>query len=101
MWGRRAGCLGASGLNLTIESPLGFLRRIGRASLRDARWKIALPLVRRYPSAQSSGSRRQHAAEARLARFDRAVDRRWRRHERDHETDREVQDLRLALAGAL
>jgi hypothetical protein len=26
---------------------------------------------------------------------------RWRRHERDHETNRKVQDLRLALAGAL
>jgi hypothetical protein len=56
-----------SGSNLTLESRMGFLRRIGGASLRNARWKIALRFVRRYSSAQGSGSRPQHAAEARLA----------------------------------
>ena len=35
--------------------------------MRNARWKIALRFVRRYSSAQGSGSRPQHAAEARLA----------------------------------
>ena len=29
------------------------------------------------------------------------ADRRWRRHERDHAANRQVQDLRMALAGAL
>jgi transposase len=36
----------SSGSNLTFESGMGFPRRIGRASLRDARWKIALRFVR-------------------------------------------------------
>ena len=49
--------------------------------------------------AQSPGSRPQCAAEARLAGGDRAVDRRWRRHEWDYAANREVQDLCLALAG--
>src|SRR5580700_11356914 len=64
---RREPTPGASGSNLTLESRMGFLRRIGGASLRNARWKIALRFVRRYSSAQGSGSRPQHAAEARLA----------------------------------
>ena len=57
----------ASGSNLTFESRIGFPMRARRANLRDARWKIALRLVRRYSSAQNPGSRPQHAAEARLA----------------------------------
>src|SRR5271166_7031898 len=56
-----------SGSNLTFESWMGFPVRYGRASLRDARWKISLRFVRGYSSAQSSGSRPQHGAEARLA----------------------------------
>jgi hypothetical protein len=58
---------GPSGSNLTFESGIGFPRWIGRASLRDARWKIALRFVRRYSPAQSCGARPQRAAEARLA----------------------------------
>jgi len=57
----------ASGSKLTFESRMGFPARDGRANLRDARWKIALRFLRRYSSAQSSGSRPQHAAEAGLA----------------------------------
>jgi hypothetical protein len=56
-----------SGSKLTFESRMGFPARDGRANLRDARWKIALRFLRRYSSAQSSGSRPQHAAEAGLA----------------------------------
>ena len=61
------GALIASGSNLTFESWLEFPIRARRASLRNARRKIALRLVRRYSSAQGRGSRPQHAAEARLA----------------------------------
>ena len=91
----------ASGSNLTFESRVGFPQRVRCASLRDARWKIAFRFVRRYSSAQSPGSRPQCAAEARLAGGDRAVDRRWRRHERDYAANWQVQDLCLALAGTL
>ena len=59
--------IGASGSNLTFESWLEFPIRARRASLRDARRKIPLRLVRRYSSAQSCGARPQRAAEARLA----------------------------------
>src|ERR1700722_8663186 len=72
----------ASGSNLTFESRVGFPRRARRASLHDARWKIALRFVGHYSSsARSPGSRPQRAAETRLAGGDRAVDRRWCRHE--------------------
>src|SRR4029077_1666165 len=57
----------SSGSHLTFESRIGFPVRARRANLRDARWKIALRLVRRYSSAQNPGSRPQHGAEARLA----------------------------------
>ena len=74
--------LGTSGSNLTFESRVGFPRRARRASLDDARWKIALRFVGQYSSsAQSPGSRPQRAAETRLAGGDRAIDRRWCRHE--------------------
>ena len=69
--------------------------RVGRASLRDARRKIAIRFVRRCRSAQIRRSRSQRPTEARLAGRNRAVDRRGRRHERDHETNRKVQDLCL------
>ena len=70
----------ASGSNQIFESWLGFPMRARRASLRDARRKIPLRLVR-YSPAQSCGARPEHAAEARLASCNRAVDRRGRRHE--------------------
>ena len=57
----------ASGSHLTFESGEGFRRRIGRASLRDARWKIVVRFVRRCSSAQVCRSRPQRPAEARLA----------------------------------
>ena len=69
------------------------------ASLRDARRKIPLRLTDRYPSAQMPRSRSKRASETRLAGGDRAADRRWRRHERDYAANRQIQDLRLAVAG--
>jgi hypothetical protein len=42
-----------------------------------------------------------NGAEARMAGADRVAERRWRRHERDHARDRQIQDVRPALAGAL
>ena len=51
-------------------------------------------------SASRPGQGSQRSPEARLAGADRAAERRWAGHERDHARDRQIEDLRLALAGA-
>jgi hypothetical protein len=76
--------VGSSGSKLTVESRQGFPSMVGCENLRDARRKIGLRVVRRSSSAQSPHPGPQRAAEACLAGRDRAFDRRWCRHERDH-----------------
>jgi len=91
----------ASGLRLTFESSEGFLADSRCANLRHATRHFHFRHVRRLGSAPRSGQGPQRASEARLARADRVAQRRGRRHERDHARDRQIQDLRLALAGAV
>ena len=101
-WRIRAnGQWGPSGSNLTFESLLGFPRFAACASLRDARRKIHHRFVGRSASAWKSHRRSQCRAEVRVASRDCSLHGRWGRHERDHATNLQVQDLRLALAGTL
>src|SRR5665811_1042868 len=91
----------ASGQNLTIESLVGFPPVFARASLAHARRDFHYRLAGRAPAPSSPDQGPQRRAEARLASPDRVADGRGARHQRDHAADRQVEDLRLALAATL
>jgi len=91
----------ASGLTGTKESSLGFPSRLACASLRHAHRDIRFGPGRRSPASSDHRRRSEEPAEARLACPDRASDRRWHRHLRHHDRHRQVEDMRVALAGTV
>src|SRR5665648_42421 len=90
-----------SGQNPTIESLVGFPSVFARASLAHARRDFHHGLAGRAPAPSSPHQGPQRCAEARLASPDRVADGRGARHQRDHAAERQVEDLRLALAATL
>ncbi len=93
--------LRASGLIGMKESELGFRILLCYANLAHAQWNLLHP-IRRRPSAIARGRRgSQEPAETRLAGTYCPSQRRGSGHLGDHDRDRQVQDLRVALARAV
>ena len=90
-----------SGSNLTFESRWGFPPDLRCASLAHAHWNNHHCFTRRPSPVAGSGQGPQRSAEARMACRDRSPQRWWRGHKCNHASDRQVEDLRLALAGAV
>jgi hypothetical protein len=84
-----------------IGIPLGIPGWFAGCESGDAKRHFSFRPPRRSWSAVCVGSRSERSTEACLARLDRVAERRRGGHERDRARDRQVQDLRLALAGTL
>lgn len=90
-----------SGLRLTEESVIGFPSSCAFASLGDAHRNFHHSLLVRPLSPRKAGQGAQRCPETRVAGGDHPVERGRRRNARDHAPNGQVEDLRLALAGAV